>query len=261
MIPAIPPAPVARDVQVAACDQAPAARTFTFGVTSDGLHRTALVHVPKRVGALPVLLVLHFATGTGPEMAKAFAYSKLADRRGFIAVYPTSGHDRGFWNVVRNPAKPDDVQFMRDLISALPAKVCMNARRVSATGVSNGASMTGVLGCLMADRLAAIAPVSGGYTTYTRCHPSTSLTAYEVHGTADRVVSYSGVKKFTKVWRRVNGCNASPTAKRSAGGLVRYRWTCTRAPLTHLKLIGRGHFLNYKGLESSVWNAVRHAVR
>jgi polyhydroxybutyrate depolymerase len=261
MIPAIPPAPVPEVAQVAACDGAPAARTFTVTVTSDGLQRSALVHVPKRAGALPVLLVLHFATGTGPEMAKAFAYSKLADRRGFIAVYPTSGHDRGFWNVARNPAKPDDVQFMRDLISALPAKVCMNARRVSATGVSNGASMTGVLGCAMADRLAAIAPVSGGYTTYNRCHPSAALTAYEVHGTADRVVSYRGVKRFTTVWRRANGCNASPAAKRRPGALVRYRWRCTKAPLTHLKLIGRGHFLHYQGLEASVWNAVRHAVR
>ncbi len=261
MIPAIPPTPVPQVAQAAACDRAPAARTFTLTVSSDGRTRSALVHVPKRAGGLPVLLVLHFATGTGPEMAKAFGYSKLADRRGFIAVYPTAGHDRGFWNVTRDPAKPDDVQFMRDLISALPSKVCMNARKVSATGVSNGASMTGVLGCAMADRLAAIAPVSGGYTTYGRCRPSRALTAYEVHGTADKVVSYSGVKRFTKVWRRVNGCTATPSAKRSAGGLVRYRWSCTKAPLSHLKLIGRGHFLNYSGLEASVWNAVRHAVR
>jgi poly(3-hydroxybutyrate) depolymerase len=86
--------------------------------------------------------------------------SRLADRKGFIAVYPTAGHSNGFWNVTRSPAQPDDVQFMRDLIGALPAHVCADLRRVSATGVSNGASMTGVLGCAMADRLAAIAPVS-----------------------------------------------------------------------------------------------------
>jgi len=36
---------------------------------------------------------------------------------------------------------------MRDLITALPAQVYANLRRVSATGGSNGASMTGVLGC------------------------------------------------------------------------------------------------------------------
>jgi polyhydroxybutyrate depolymerase len=261
MIVAAAPPPVARDAQIAPCDATPAARTFTLGIRSDGRTRTALVHVPRKAGALPVLLILHFATGTGPEMAKAFRYSALADRRGFIAVYPTSGHSRGFWNVTRDPRKPDDVQFMRDLITALPAKVCANLRRVSATGVSNGASMTGVLGCAMASRLAAIAPVSGGYTTYSRCHPTRPLTAYEVHGTADHVVPYSGVKRFTRVWRRRNGCNASPTATKLAGGLVRYRWRCTRAPLSHLRLKGRGHFLNYAGLETSVWNAVRHATR
>lgn len=243
---------------LAPCDAA-AARSFTLTVTSGGRTRTAKVHVPARAGQLPVLLVLHFATGTGPEMERAFSYSKLADRKGFVAVYPTSGHDRGFWNVTENPRKPDDVQFMRDLLAALPAQACIDARRVYATGVSNGASMTAVLGCRMADRLAAIAPVSAGYSTYASCRPSRAVTAFAVHGTADKVVPYSGVKKFTKVWRRVNGCNATPSARRT-GNLVRYRWRCTKRPVSHLKLIGRGHFLNYSRLEAVVWEAVRRSV-
>ena len=244
---------------VAPCDAPAAARSFTLNVRSDGLNRSARVHVPARSGGLPVLLVLHFATGTGPEMEKAFGYSKLADRKGFIAVYPTSGHSRGFWNVREDPKQPDDVQFMRDLLAALPSKVCSNPRRIYVTGVSNGASMTGVLGCKMADRLAAIAPVSGGYTTYGSCRPSRPVTAFAVHGTADRVVPYSGVKRFTKVWRKRNGCNATPTARRT-GNLVRYRWRCTARPVSHLKLIGRGHFLNYARLEAVVWEAVRRSV-
>jgi polyhydroxybutyrate depolymerase len=244
---------------LAPCDATAAARSFTLTVTSGGRKRTARVHVPAKSGPLPVLLVLHFATGTGPEMERAFGYSRLADRKGFVAVYPTSGHSRGFWNVRQDPAKPDDVRFMRDLLNALPAQVCSDPHRVYATGVSNGASMTGVLGCKMADRLAAIAPVSGGYTTYGTCRPSRPVTAFAVHGTADKVVPYSGVKRFTRVWRKRNGCNATPTAKRT-GNLVRYRWRCTARPVSHLKLIGRGHFLNYPQLEATVWEAVRRSV-
>ena len=123
MIAAAPAVPAV----LAPCDAPAAARSFTLTVRSDGLNRTARVHVPAKSGGLPVLLVLHFATGTGPAMEKAFGYSKLADRKGFIAVYPTSGHSRGFWNVRGDPAQPDDVQFMRDLLDALPSEVCSNA--------------------------------------------------------------------------------------------------------------------------------------
>ena len=244
---------------LAPCDTVAAARSFTLTVRSGGLDRTARVHVPAKAGRLPVLLVLHFATGTGPQMETPFKYSRLADRKGFIAVYPSSGHSRGFWNVREDPAQADDVQFMRDLLDTLPSQVCSDPHRVYATGVSNGASMTGVLGCRMADRLAAIAPVSGGYTTYGSYPPSRPVTAFAVHGSADRVVPYGGVKRFTKVWRGRNGCNATPTARRT-GDLVRYRWRCTARPVSHLKLIGRGHFLNYSRLEAVVWEAVRRSV-
>ena len=33
-----------------------------------------------------------------------------------------------------------------------------------------------------------------------------------------------------------------------------------RAPVSHLKLIGRGHFLKYSRLEAVVWEAVRRSV-
>ena len=61
------------------------------------------------------------------------------------------------------------------------------------------------------------------------------------------------------MWRKRNGCNAAPTAKRT-GNLVRYRWRCTARPVSHLKLIGRGHFLNYPQLEATGWEAVRRSV-
>ena len=86
------------------------------------------------------------------------------------------------------------------------------------------------------------------------------MTAFAVHGTADRVVPYSGVKRFTKVWRKRNGCNATPTAQRTGQPRPATAGAAPRGRLSHLKLIGRGHFLNYARLEAVVWEAVRRSV-
>ena len=69
---------------------------------------------------------------------------------------------------------------------------CVDASRVYATGVSNGGGMTALLGCRLAWRLTAIAPVAGGYGTQPPCHPARPLAVLEVHGAADEVVPYAG---------------------------------------------------------------------
>ena len=52
---------------------------------------------------------------------------------------------------------------------------CIDSSPVYANGVSNGGGFTARLGCEMADRLAAIAPVAGGYDPLKRCKPARPL--------------------------------------------------------------------------------------
>src|SRR5437879_83689 len=62
-------------------------------VTSFGPNPTGLQmfeYVPTTVTARPaVVVVLHFCTGSGPVMFTNTQYAALADRFGFVVIYPS----------------------------------------------------------------------------------------------------------------------------------------------------------------------------
>ena len=94
-------------------------------------------------------------------LASPFA-GALADRHGFIAVYPDSR--RGHWDdgreTVTDPT--DDVAFIGALLDALAAEYAVDARRIYAAGISNGGMMSMRLACELSGRLAAIAVATTG---------------------------------------------------------------------------------------------------
>ena len=55
-----------------------------------------------------------------------------------------------------------------------------------------GGRMTYGAGCELADRILAIAPVSGGTRALPPCHPARPISVLDVHGTSDQIVSYDG---------------------------------------------------------------------
>ena len=55
----------------------------------------------------------------------------------------------------------DDVQFLSHAIDVAGSVVCVDTKRVYATGVSGGGRMASQLACDLPDRIAAIAPISG----------------------------------------------------------------------------------------------------
>jgi polyhydroxybutyrate depolymerase len=219
---------------------------------SGGLQRAAIVHLPPRGGAtrLPLLLVFHFAGGTGGEMEAATRLSPFADRHRFIAVYPDADGPNHFWNISSARSRADDVQFVRDLLARLSTRVCFDQARVYATGVSNGGGMAARVGCDLGDVIAAVAPVAGGYSTLPACAlPRASL--LEIHGTGDPIVPYGGrgpahagaALPFVRGWAAANGCGATPVKTRPAKDAARFDWPgCgggTR--VAHVRLAGFGH--------------------
>src|SRR5476651_168181 len=144
-------------------------------LTVGGLNRTYVVHVPKGHDPktpMPVVLALHGATMNGPMMAWFSGLNRKADEAGFIAVYPngTGTHSSYFWNggnccglAVQN--KVDDVAFIDGLLDDLMRAYPVDAQRVYATGMSNGAIMAYRLATELSDRIAAIAPVAGSVGT------------------------------------------------------------------------------------------------
>ena len=195
--------------------------------TVNGVARSYLVHVPpqKPAGGFAVIFAFHGAGGQGAGMIGLTHFDKLADQRGFIAVYP-NGIDR-HWNDGRSTitAGADDVGFTRAMIGELTTKYSVNAAQIYATGFSNGAMLTQRLGCELADRISAIAPVSGGLPEdlAPRCHPAKPVSVLYVAGTADPIVPFSGgavstygglgvggnvlsAEATASIWAATNGC-------------------------------------------------------
>jgi poly(3-hydroxybutyrate) depolymerase len=111
---------------------------------------------------VPLVIGLHGAGGTGEEFDGASASRQYGDEQGFATVFPTAASSRRFWSLNR-AASPDDVPRIEALLDAIEALGCTDPDRVYATGVSNGGGFAARLGCELSDRIAAVAPVAGGY--------------------------------------------------------------------------------------------------
>jgi polyhydroxybutyrate depolymerase len=236
-----------------ACASAPVAGTYNVTVTSGGLQRTALVHVPAALPAgapAPLLLALHGAYGNGPGMQTYSGFSALADADDFIVAYPSAaGH---FWNISGSAQGPDDVAFIRALISTLESTMCIDTTRVFAAGVSNGAGMVAVLGCDISAQLAGIAAVAGDYDKLPPCHLQRPVPLLEIHGTADRVAPYrgpgghatvDGLPPFVNAWARRDGCAGAPGSRGIAARTVLFRWRRCKGAATveHVRIIAGRH--------------------
>src|SRR5512140_708935 len=72
-------------------------------VTGFGNNPTNLqmhLYVPDRLAAQPgVLFVLHGCQGTGPYFYSSTEFRSLADRYGFIVIYPSTSPSGSCWDV------------------------------------------------------------------------------------------------------------------------------------------------------------------
>jgi len=188
-----------------------ARRTLIVG----GEERGYLIDAPAAPGDRPLPLVLDFHGFRGSAQGQRWwtGMGRLALRAGFIAVHP-EGHDgvrllgtagRG-WDI--RPDEARDAGFVRRLLDRFEQERCVDRRRVFATGMSNGAFFASLLGCVAADRLAAVAPVAGGLDLRA-CAPVRPVPILFVYGRADRIVRAEMVHGARDWWARADGCGAA----------------------------------------------------
>ena len=206
-------------------------RTVARTIRFDGLERTYLLHVP---GGFPqgrpagLVFVLHGGGGTGRNMEQMTQFSGLADREGFIAVYPDAVERN--WNDARDAPNiqaqrenVDDVGFIGALIALLTREFGIDPRWVYSTGISNGAFMSQRLAVELSDRIAAIAPVVGGMAPRLRERtPNAPVSVLVMNGTDDPLVPYQGgtvartrgetisVADIVRLWVTHNRCADRP---------------------------------------------------
>jgi polyhydroxybutyrate depolymerase len=202
-------------------------------VTSTGTlgGRTYSLHVPAKArDHLPLVIVLHGGFGDAQRTEQRYGFDELADREGFAVVYPDGLQHH--WNDGRadnGATSVDDVAFIRALIDELVAHAGIDPARVFVTGMSNGGIMTYRLGCELADKIRAIAPVSGtlAASLAPTCHPARPLPVLAIHGTDDPLVPYGGgtvglktmrargevigAEAAVELFARGDGCTGAPT--------------------------------------------------
>jgi polyhydroxybutyrate depolymerase len=169
---------------------------------ADGLTRSYLIHVP--VGYDPkneysLVVALHGGFGSGESMEKQTRMSDLADKKGFIVVYPdgvANANGVRAWNAGNCCGAPsknnvDDVGYMRQLVASLESTYSVDTKKVFAMGMSNGAMLSNRLVCEASDVFAAVAPVSGTPQVAV-CNPKRPIPILMVHGTSDAIVPFNG---------------------------------------------------------------------
>ncbi|MCZ6820687.1 MAG: polyhydroxybutyrate depolymerase [Calditrichaeota bacterium] len=165
--------------------------------------RYYLLHLPSQYDhtkLVPLVLVLHGGGSNAHNAARMTRMSEKADREGFLVAYP---YGSGFfrkrvltWNAANccGRAKQndvDDVGFIRTLIDTLLTNYEIDPARVYVTGMSNGGMMAFRLGCELADKIAAIAPVAAAFND-DPCEPSAPVSVIMFNGTLDDRVRYNG---------------------------------------------------------------------
>lgn len=216
------------------------AQDYTGSIQSGGLERNFLVHVPPISGKtqpMPLLIALHGGGGTGQGMVTLTqgGLNSLADKEGFIVVYPDGIENQ--WNDGRegdftmvNREEIDDVGFISALIDHLSQKHKIDNQRIYATGISNGAMMSYRLACELSNKIAAVAPVCGAMPldSVSRCSPARPISVLVISGTEDRLVPWDGgsviggrgrilsVPDSVKYWVTHNQCSATPVTTMEA---------------------------------------------
>jgi polyhydroxybutyrate depolymerase len=185
-----------------ALDEAPVvSREYSF--ECGGRTRSYLLHVPSDYGGkkpMALVIVFHGGGSNAKGAEKMTGFSALADKKGFMVVYP-NGIGRIYdkyltWNAgnccgYALDQKVDDIGFIASLIEKLEKEFPIDPDRIYATGISNGAMMVYRLACELSDKIAAIAPVAGALNNKD-CFPMSPVSVIAFHGSADQHVLYNG---------------------------------------------------------------------
>ena len=186
-----------------------------------------VLRVPSgaKPGATPLIVVV--IPGGGGDKGDRLGIGRAGTRAGFGVLWPTRAAG-GFWTL--NDAQgTTDVTNVSDTIDAVVSS-CFDPRRVSITGVSNGAGFAARMACERPDRFAAVVPVAAGYRALDPCPADARMSFLDIHGTADTVVPYNGKKpdrkgnvpRYTARWARGDGCSTRPRASHPQRLVTRY---------------------------------------
>ena len=232
-------------------------------LVSLGVKRKYLLYVPKSYDpatAVPLVISIHGYADWPAHQMQQSCWNDLAERYGFIVVYPSGLGLPKRWRIGGIPNRPSDprpeVTFISDLIDKLAGQYNIDPTRIYANGFSNGGGMSFVLSCQLSERIAAIGSVAGAYLyPLSDCQPVRLVPAIVFHGTADPIVPYQGgpsrsfnlpfppIPEWVEAQARRYGCTNAPQILSAQGKVsgVQYSDCATGPELVFYTIADGGH--------------------
>ena len=219
--------------------------TFNFSVAQvresfnhDNLDRSWIIYTPKNYSETenyPLLIALHGGGGNPKQLMNNTRkrFNKLADRDGFIVVYPqgvkkswNDNSDRD-QNGYARKQNIDDVGFIKKMITQLEDNYNINSDAIFVCGISNGGLMSQTLAMELPEKIRAIGLVASnfGATQIEQSENVTPFSAMFIHGVDDPVFPYDegligvfnkprgqvfGIDKSIDYMCNLNGNNKDP---------------------------------------------------
>jgi len=234
----------------------------------------------------PILVAIHYCTGTGPAFFSGTEFRTLADRYGFIVIYPSATRSGQCFDVsspqaLRRNGGSDPVGIM-SMVTYVIQSYGANANRVYVTGASSGAMMTNVMlgdypdvfkagaafmgvphscfgttdgsmwnsQCANGQRIMTAQQwgdlARGAFPGYAGARPRMQVW----HGTNDTTLRYPNFGEEIKQWTNVLGVSQTPSftdMPQSGWTRTRYGGTGIGAPVEAISLNGAGHDLPRAG--------------
>ncbi|WP_225080864.1 PHB depolymerase family esterase [Streptomyces sp. CoT10] len=257
-----------------------------FGTNPSNLRM--YVYRPDSAPARPAVLVaVHYCTGSGPAFYSGTEFASLADRYGFLVIYPSATRSGGCFDVsspqaLKRGGGSDPVGIM-SMVTYAQQHYGADPARVFVTGASSGAMMTNVLlgdypdvfkagaafmgvpfGCFAttdgsewnsacANGTVVRTPqqwgdlARGAYPGYNGPRPRMQVW----HGTEDTTLRYPNFGEEIKQWTDVLGVSQTPAFTdhpQSTWTRTRYGGTGTQAPVEAVSIQGTGHTLPTSGM-------------
>ncbi|MFI1294104.1 PHB depolymerase family esterase [Streptomyces sp. NPDC020792] len=257
-----------------------------FGANPSNLRM--YVYRPDSAPARPAVLVaVHYCTGSGPAFYSGTEFASLADRYGFLVIYPSATRSGGCFDVsspqaLKRGGGSDPVGIM-SMVTYAQQHYGADPARVFVTGASSGAMMTNVLlgdypdvfkagaafmgvpfGCFAttdgsewnsacANGTVIRTPqqwgdlARGAYPGYNGPRPRMQVW----HGTEDTTLRYPNFGEEIKQWTDVLGVSRTPAFTdhpQSTWTRTRYGGTGTQAPVEAVSIQGTGHTLPTSGM-------------
>lgn len=116
-----------------------------FGDNSSGTKM--YIYVPDNLATSPAIIVaIHYCSGTASAYYTNSPYATLAEKYGFIVIYPESPYSGTCWDVSSDAALKHnggaDSNSIANMVTYTISKYNADTSRVYVTGMSSGAMMT-----------------------------------------------------------------------------------------------------------------------